>query len=163
MRSPPEAMRVGAVLENQDWKPDVVITGCTMGHNRARGVLLAAGEKTLLEGNTFHSPGAAIRIHGDANYWFEAGAMGKIVIRNNHFDRCGYSHFQRWGRSVILINPEMQEVLGPYHRRIEVSGNTFTDCQLPSVDARAVGELAISSNAGLGEVITVDCGKVVRD
>lgn len=159
----PESMQPGMVIENQTWKPDVEIAGCTMGHNRARGILLAAGETTRVEGNTFNSPGAAIRMHGDSNYWFESGAMGDVLIRNNHFNRCGYSHFRRWGKAVIMIDPEMSEVRGPYHRRIEVSDNTFTDCQLPWVDARAVGELVVKDNRGQGEVLTADCEKVVRD
>lgn len=159
----PAELRPGNLLENADWKPDVHISNCTMGHNRARGILLAAGKKTVIEQNTFQSPGPAIRIHGDANLWYESGAMDEVVIRHNHFDHCGYNHFPRWGKAVILIDPQMTKVVAPYHQKITIEENTFTNCELPAVNARAVGQLTIRNNKGIGQVRHVDCQQVITE
>ena len=59
----------------------------------------------MVEDNHFHNPGAAILIAGDANYWFEAGAVRDVTIRNNHFDNCNYGV---WGQACIEISPEIE-------------------------------------------------------
>ena len=120
----PPDLQIGHVLENHEWRPDVTISGCLSRGNRARGFLLSSAGRVLIEDNTFHTPDAAILIAGDANYWFESGAVRDVTIRNNVFDSCLYGV---WGKAVIDICPEIGSQHGDsgYHRGITIENNRF--------------------------------------
>ena len=61
--------------------PEVLIKGCHMAGNRARGLLLGSRARMIIEDNYFHIPGAAILFEGDGNFWFEqAGVMLSLEI-----------------------------------------------------------------------------------
>jgi hypothetical protein len=121
----PETVRVGDAVGNLDWNPDLTIRGTTVRANRARGFLISTAGKVIVENNHFHTPGAAILIAGDANHWFESGAVRDIVIRRNRFDQCNYGV---WGRATIDINPEIEPSHRSgvrYHRNIAIEDNVF--------------------------------------
>ncbi|MCL5270539.1 MAG: right-handed parallel beta-helix repeat-containing protein, partial [bacterium] len=121
----PEAVRVGDVVANLDAIPDLTIRNCTMGNNRARGPLVSTAGKVRIEGNTFHTPGSALKISGDANYWFESGKVRDVRITGNLFDNC---NFGVWGRGAIDIDPEIERPhFTPecYHRNIVIENNRF--------------------------------------
>ena len=72
-------------LENLGWTPSVTIINSFIGSCRARGILISTPGKALIENNIFESSGSAILIAGDANYWYETGAV-KDVMPNRHKD-----------------------------------------------------------------------------
>ena len=162
----PPAATVGQLIENVDWKPDIVIHGCTIAHNRARGLLIASGREVAIRDNDFESPGPAIQLHGDTRFWYEAGAVGRTRITGNRFRRCGYAQEPRWGTAVITAAPEFESHQGPFHGELLVDGNTFIDSQLPLVDARGVGRVVVQGNQVQGSAATVvhrACGTVLQD
>ena len=121
----PPAVAVGDAVGNLDWNADLTIRGTISRANRARGFLISTGGKVLIEENHFHTPGAAILIAGDANHWFESGAVRDVVIRRNRFENCNYGV---WGRAAIDINPEIEAAHRAgvrYHRDITIEENTF--------------------------------------
>ena len=75
------AIRAGMALENRTWTPDVEIRNCRFLSNRARGLLISTPGKVVVENNFFASSGSAILIAGDANYWYESGAVRQPVRR----------------------------------------------------------------------------------
>ena len=95
-----------------------------IGKNRARGMLLNCSGKTIVENNTFHSPGAAILFEGDARYWFEQGGVKDCTIQNNLFDNCLYGV---WGKAIIDVGAGIIENLdvSRYNKNIKVLNNTF--------------------------------------
>ena len=121
----PPDVRPGDCVGNLSWQADVVIERCVARGNRARGFLLSTAGNVRVEGNTFHTPGAAILIAGDANFWFESGAVRDVTIRGNTFDNC---NFGVWGRACIDVQPEIRPEHrgGPaYHRDVVVEENLF--------------------------------------
>ena len=80
--------------------PEVILKNCICQNNRARGVLLGSRTKIIVEGNRFHTPGAAIMTGGDTEYWFEQGGVSNLEIKNNIFDNCNYGV---WGDAAIQI------------------------------------------------------------
>jgi hypothetical protein len=105
--------------------PEVEITDCVFTGNRARGILLGSAGKTLIVGNIFHNPGAAILLEGDGKTWFEQAAVRDLTITGNRFENC---NFGVWGNAVIEISsPHLDENgLGERcHRNITITGNTF--------------------------------------
>ena len=95
-----------------------------IGKNRARGMLLNCRGKTIVENNTFHSPGAAILFEGDASYWFEQGGVTDCIIQNNLFDNC---LFGVWGKAIIDVGAGITENhdVSRYNKNIKIINNTF--------------------------------------
>ena len=121
----PAQMKPGDAAVCREANPDVTIRGCTSRGNRARGFLISTGGHVVIENNYFHTPGAAVLIAGDANYWFESGPVRDVTIRNNHFDNCNYGV---WGRACIDICPEIapeHRAGAIYHRNIRIENNVF--------------------------------------
>ena len=142
---PPE-IGPGHAIENHAWHADVTIRGCVARGNRARGFLISTPGQVLIENNVLHTPGAAILIAGDANYWFESGAVRDVTIRGNLFDNCLYGI---WGRAVIDICPEIepQHRAGPrYHRDIRIENNRFRAFDGRLLRAESVRGLTVKNN-----------------
>ena len=142
----PDGVGVGSAAQNLTWSADLTIRGCTARGNRARGFLLSTPGKVLVENNHLHVPGAAILIEGDANYWFEAGAVRDITIRNNRFDNCLYGP---WGSAVIQISPGVTpEHRGEprFHRNITVENNRFEVFDPRLLNAHSVDGLIFRHN-----------------
>jgi hypothetical protein len=138
----------GDALENVTWAPDVSIKNNFFGSCRARGVLVTTPGKVVIENNIFESSGSAILIAGDANYWYESGAVKDVLIRNNTFnDACLSSMFQ-FCEAIISIYPEIPRLDSskPFHRNIRIENNTFNPYDYPVLYAKSVEGLVFSNN-----------------
>ncbi len=123
----PQSMRLGDVLDNETTQPNVVMRGCYVGKNRARGTLFKIKGKVLIEDNVFHSSGSAIQIRGGVDGWYESGPVCDITIRKNRFENCKYGV---WGDSVIdilTVVPRGSKTKSeePYHKNILIENNLF--------------------------------------
>ncbi|CAG7650581.1 right-handed parallel beta-helix repeat-containing protein [Paenibacillus allorhizosphaerae] len=144
----PETMRIGDAVENKTWNADLTVRGCTVRANRARGFLITTPGKVLLEHNTISAPGAGIKISGDANLWYESGAVGDVTIRHNRFLACNYC-FPDWGRAVIDIDPEIAEpeaYAESYHRNIRIEHNVFETFDIGIVYGHSVNGFVFRDN-----------------
>jgi len=120
----PANLEIGdAIAEIRDY-PEILISGNIIRNNRARGMLLNCRGKTVVENNTFHSPGAAILFEGDSFFWFEQGGVRDCVIRNNNFENCLYGV---WGKAIIDVKAGILEdkETSRYNRNILIENNTF--------------------------------------
>jgi hypothetical protein len=126
MEGPPaQELRPGDAVASTAGYPDVVIRNSTIRNNRARGLLLGSRGKILIEDNTFHTPGAAILMEGDARYWFEQAGVRDLTIRRNSFDNCNYGV---WGKAVIEVAAGIEPALrdqSRYNRNIVIEENVF--------------------------------------
>ena len=121
----PEALEVGDVVACMDSVPEVHIKHCTIRNNRARGILLGVHGPILVEENHFHSPGAAILLEGDGNFWFEQAGVRDLTVRRNQFDNC---NFGVWGNAVIQVGAGIepsQRAQSRYNRNIVIEDNLF--------------------------------------
>jgi hypothetical protein len=144
----PSGLEVGDALENLSWVPDVIIKNSFFGSNRARGLLLSTPGKVLIENNTFESSGSAILIPGDANGWYESGAVSDVLIRNNIFtDACMTSMYQ-FCEAIISISPEIPkpDEAKPFHRNIRIENNEFHPYDFPVLYAKSVDGLSFTGN-----------------
>ncbi|MBC7625682.1 right-handed parallel beta-helix repeat-containing protein [Ferruginibacter sp.] len=144
----PAATIVGDALENLDWVPDVLIKNSFFGSNRARGILVTTPGKVIIENNIFESSGSAILISGDANDWFESGAVKDVTIRNNTFnDPCLTSMYQ-FCEGIISIDPiiPMPDNNKPFHRNINIENNTFHPFDYPVLYAKSTAGLRFNNN-----------------
>ncbi len=144
----PKVTEPGDALENLDWTPSVLIKNSFFGSNRARGILISTPGKVIIENNTFESSGSAILIPGDANGWFESGAVKDVTIRNNIFnDPCLTSMYQ-FCEGIISIDPEIPklDIAKPFHRNIRIEGNTFNPFDYPVLYAKSTEGLFFNNN-----------------
>lgn len=142
----PAALCVGDALENLTWTPSFTVRESTFGRVRARGLLVSTPKRVLVEDCLFRSSGAAILIAGDANGWFESGAVTNVTIRNNLFFHCNTSAYQ-FGEAIISIYPEIPKAGGPFHRGITIEDNSFLTSSTPVLWAKSVSGLVFRHNA----------------
>lgn len=146
----PRGIEVDDALENLTWTPDAHIVNNRFMSCRARGVLVSTPGKVLIEGNYFESSGAAILIAGDANNWYETGAVKDVIIRNNVFaDPCLTSLYQ-FSEAIISIYPEIPDLTASkdkYHRNIRILDNEFHLYDYPALYAKSVDGLKFNGNS----------------
>lgn len=144
----PVMVTTGDALENLTWTPDLTIRNSFFGSNRARGILVSTPGKVIIENNLFESSGSAILIAGDANQWYESGAVKDVSIRNNVFnDPCLTSMYQ-FCEGIISIYPEIPkpDPGKPFHRNIRIEDNEFHPFDYPVLYAKSVDGLSFSNN-----------------
>ena len=142
---PPE-IGPGWAVDNLRWVADVTVRRTRVHSNRARGFLVTTSGKALFEENYFHSPGAAILLEGDANNWYEAGAVENLLVRRNVFENCNYGV---WGEATIEINPQIQPKERPgqrFHRNIVIEENEFRTFHTDLLRAHCVDGLIFRNN-----------------
>ena len=141
-----DGLTTGRILENMSWVPDVRIQNCVIRRNRARGILLTTPGIVRIEKNRIEAAGACIKISGDANSWFESGAVRDVLIKNNLFGESCYGP-PSWGRAVIDIDPEVRtDSAGPFHQNIRIEQNEFVTFDVGILYARCAGNLQFSHN-----------------
>lgn len=147
--SMPRDVKAGDALENLHWVPSsVTITDNLFGGGRARGLLVSVPSKVVIENNTFYGSGSAILIAGDANQWYETGAVKDVLIRGNRFmSPCNTSYYQ-FGEAIISIDPEIPEPTSehPFHSNITIEDNTFYTANTALVFAKSVKDLVFKNN-----------------
>ncbi|MDR3715375.1 MAG: right-handed parallel beta-helix repeat-containing protein [Puia sp.] len=144
----PRAIAVKDALENLTWTPDLTVRNCLFSFNRARGLLISTPGRVVVEENTFESSGSAILIAGDANQWFESGAVKDVLIRKNIFrDACLTSMYQ-FCEAIISIDPEIPrlDARTPFHRNIVITENEFHPFDYPVLFAKSVSGLSFTDN-----------------
>lgn len=136
-----------SVAENLSCQPDLVMRGCEVRRNRARGILVSTAGKVLVENNRFiQCTYAGIQTAGDANYWFESGPVADLTIRNNVFEDQGLAVGDA---PVLAINPEVGESLDTawcYHNNIIFEDNIINAFSRIIVDARSIGNFVFRRN-----------------
>jgi len=144
----PEGIEVGDALENLTWAPDFTVRDSIFGSCRARGLLVSTPGKVLIENNDFISSGAAILIAGDANGWYESGAVKDVLIRNNRFHPSCLTSWYQFGEGVISIYPIIPDFdpETPFHRNIRIENNHFDLFDYSVLYGLSVDSLTFNNN-----------------
>lgn len=134
-------------IDNISHYADVHINNCAVRHNRARSLLISTPGDVLIENSYFASMMAGIRICGDANYWFESGAVKNVVIRNNTFEDLGIGgHSPQAILQIDPVIPKEERGKGFYHGTIVFEGNTINTFDNQVIYALSVDSLVIRNN-----------------
>lgn len=144
----PPSITVDDALENLTWNPSVEIKNCHFGQHRARAILVSTPEKVWIHDNVFESSGAAICIPGDANHWYEGGAVTDVSITRNIFRNCNSSAYQ-FSEGIISVQPGIPKLdltLPAFHRNIRVTENTFEVFDAPILYVVNVDGFTFSNN-----------------
>jgi hypothetical protein len=141
-------LEVGDALENLTWAPDFTARNCWFGSCRARGLLVSTPGNVVIENNDFVSSGAAILIAGDANGWYESGAVRDVLIRGNRFHPSCLTSWFEFGEGIVSIVPIIPKLdpEKPFHRNIRIEGNQFDVFDYSVLFARSVDGLSFTGN-----------------
>lgn len=144
----PESVTLGDSVADADANTaEFLMRGCVLRGNRARGILLGSRGRTIIEGNTFHTPGAAILFEGDSRFWFEQAGVRDVVIRGNTFDNCNYGV---WGTGCIQVGSGIADEFkstSRYNRNIRIENNLFRAfSKLPLLSIYSVDGLTFTGN-----------------
>ena len=145
----PDDLDVGDALENLSWTPALSVANNHFGNCRARGLLVSTPGEVVIENNVFESSGSAILIAGDANSWFESGAVNNVIIRNNTFNElCNSSPYQFCEGiiSIYPIIPNLDVDTPAFHKNIRIESNQFHPFDYPILFARSVENLSFTNN-----------------
>jgi len=145
----PKKLEVGDAIENLTWSPDFTVKDSQFKNCRARGLLVSTPGKVIIENNIFESSGSAILIAGDANGWFESGAVTDVLIKNNTFtDLCNTSSYQFCEGiiSIYPIIPKLDENTPAFHKNIRIDGNRFNPFDYPLLFARSTDSISFTNN-----------------
>lgn len=117
-------LRPGTTMDNLDCQPELIFTGNRVANNRARSLIFSTKGKVLIDDNHFEQPvNEAIKVLGDANFWFESGSVCDVTIKNNVFiSRSPECPVFEFGPEEDGL-PEMANV--PFHKNIKVISNEF--------------------------------------
>lgn len=140
------AVSAGDLIARKQY-PDVLIKGCRLGNNRARGFLLGSRQQMVIEDCWFHTSGASLLFEGDGYYWYEQAGPRNVVIRNNTFDRCMYGAWT-WGWAPIASNagPRSERQESAYNRNVLIEGNHFILNDPRIIDVYSVDSLVVRDN-----------------
>ncbi|HSO88609.1 MAG TPA: right-handed parallel beta-helix repeat-containing protein [Draconibacterium sp.] len=145
----PKELEVDDALENITWSPDLLVTNSHFKSCRARSLLVSTPGKVVVENNIFESSGSAILIAGDANNWFESGAVTDVLIKNNVFtELCNTSSYQ-FCEGIIAVYPEIPVLNAntpAFHRNIRIEDNHFNPFDFPVLFARSVDGISFINN-----------------
>ncbi|MGJ8642132.1 MAG: right-handed parallel beta-helix repeat-containing protein [Luteolibacter sp.] len=132
-------------IENISTRPGLVFKGNTVRNNRARGILVTAGGKVVIEDNRFERPSmSAILIEGDNHVWYEAGAVEDVTIQNNTF--IGHSLDAALFK-LAPMQPGQTDLQAPYHHQIRITGNEIQAANPVLVEANRISGFGFSGNS----------------
>ncbi len=146
----PKQLKEKNALENLTWSPDLHVTNTQFKSCRARGLLVSTPGKVVIENNDFESSGSAILIAGDANGWYESGAVTDVLIRNNVFtELCNTSSYQFCEGiiSIFPIIPGLNAKTPPFHKNIRIVHNEFHPFDYPVLYAKSVAGISFDNNS----------------
>lgn len=143
----PADVQAGDGVDNLSWHPKLRISRCWMSGNRARGPLLGSRKSTLIEDNTFITPGAALHSGPECDFWCESGPVSDLTIRRNQFVDC--AHEADWIGAVINLTPFLKDQNPPplsLIHRVLIEDNVFKDPNGPCVRIRHAEDITIRRN-----------------
>ncbi len=100
----PSTVMAGDLLENLSAYPEVLVEGCNITRNRARGLLISTPKETIVRDNFFTTEMEAILMPVESGSWFESGNAANVVIEGNTFQDCNTSGLDR---GVIRLHTDI--------------------------------------------------------
>jgi len=134
---------VGDIVCNENRMPRLFVKNCKTGRNRPRGILINTPKKVVIENNEFSNSDCALFFAGDTSFWFEAGGVRDVKIRNNRFNNCCYHNSQ----FPIILYPEYDKnATGCYHKNVVIANNEFQIFGDGVILANSVENLVVLNN-----------------
>jgi hypothetical protein len=144
----PKQVTPDYALENLTWTCNFSVTDSYFKSCRARGLLVSTPGKVVISNNVFESSGSAILIAGDANGWFESGAVNDVTITRNTFKSPCMTSMYQFCEGIISVFPIIPQKSAAtfFHRNIVITNNVFELYDYPILYALSVDGIDFSNN-----------------
>jgi len=144
----PARLAAGHYLGNTAWAPRLVIRGCEVRGNRARGFLIQT-RGAVIENNVIrNNQSAGINVTTDLHPWTESIGTRDVIIRNNVLEGCNKA--ARWHPGVINVFADLEKGKGygaaGVHRNILIEGNTIRDTHNAAIFVASAEGVVIRNN-----------------
>lgn len=140
-------IKVGDNMDEVGDTCEVIFENNICRYNRARAVLLASAGKTVLRGNHFESSGRTILFEADGSFWFESCGTKDVLITDNTFYNCNYvGAYRKTGAVIMAVKRNAIEEGKYFHKKIDISGNRFINCNVTPVSINNVEEFIFKNN-----------------
>lgn len=135
-----ENIKVGDLIDNSSWYPEVILRNNKSINNRARGFLIASPKKILIEQNTFSNMMSAILLEASKfSWWYESGNVQDLTIRNNTFLDGTYGGGKI---GVIEVHAQNADVI----KNINITDNRFNTFNPMLLNINGVTNLKFTGN-----------------
>ena len=121
----PKTLSKDDILENKTWNPTFTMRNCRVTKHRARNAMIKTPLKIVIEDNYFSSDMSSIGLRGETSKWYESGAVGEVIIRNNRFIDCTHGGTDH---AVLWVSPKLNKKFNQteiYDRNIIFENNTI--------------------------------------
>ncbi len=137
----------GLGLDNISWTAQLEMTGCSIGKNWARSVLVKTPGKSAVSNNKFYSTMQGFRNWGDMVWFYESGNITDLLISDNEFiDLCRVGA----GYPAIIIYPQAKQSQGSsesyYNSNIRIINNVISTFDRGILYAFSVDGLTFENN-----------------
>jgi hypothetical protein len=133
-------VKVGDLIDNSSWYPEVVLRNNKSVNNRARGFLIASPKKVLIENNTFSNMMSAILLEASKySWWYESGNVQDLTIANNIFLDGTYGGGKN---GLIEVHAQSAGIV----KNINIINNTFNSFNPMLLNIDGVTNLNFSDN-----------------
>lgn len=148
-------VKVGDLISNNKYYPDVTVRGCTFSRNRGRALCLQGSDNILVENCRFiKSSCCSIFLSSAFDYWQEVGPLTNVTIKNNFFCDCD-TRVDKDNRSTILVQMEgtKYQDIQPIHKNVRIENNRFENINGLSIHASKVDGIVVKDN----EFVNCNC------
>ena len=152
-----DGISVGGIIENVSAMPKVKISGCNTGGNRPRGFLIATNKKAVVENCSFYNSECGVGVFADTDFWFEAGAVKNLIIKN-----CVFKNSYGGGNSAVTISPSVTKTEKFFDKKITVKNNVFYCDYGLAVFASNVKFLLIKNNVAIKDGKKIEFNEQVQ-
>ncbi|WP_053375241.1 alpha-1,3-galactosidase-related protein [Paenibacillus sp. FJAT-27812] len=156
----PASAKLGDVVENITWTPEVEITDNYFARIPTRGVLVTTPRHAVIKRNVFERMRmSAVLVSGDAVSWYESGAVKDLTVEGNRFVECGNAELP-----VISILPENEEIdlEAPVHFGIRIVDNSFEMGEARVMEAKSTRGLVFQNNTIQSAIGTLRAEDAIR-
>ncbi|MDR0534564.1 MAG: right-handed parallel beta-helix repeat-containing protein [Verrucomicrobiales bacterium] len=128
-----------------------VIRHCTIRNNRARGMLIKAGDGLIEDCTIQGSSMGGIVVAPEMGVWNESDYARNLIIRRNTIERCNYwSHPGNSQAGALTVNAYEYGRFVPSstggHRNILIKDNTFINNDGPNIVITSASDVTIRNN-----------------
>ena len=133
-------IKIGDLIDNSNWYPEVILRNNRALNNRARGFLIASPKKVLIENNTFSNMMSAILLEASKySWWYESGNVQDLTIKNNTFLDGTYGGGKNGLIEVLAQSPGLV-------KNINIINNKFNSFNPMLLNINGVTNLKFSGN-----------------
>ncbi len=153
----PSNVLAGDLLENLSAYPEVLVEGCNISRNRARGLLISTPRSTVVRENLFHTEMEAILLPVESGLWYESGNAANVTIEENTFQDCNTSGLDR---GVIRLHTDLKNGNTAFSN-IVVKNNTFNHfdnllLEISNVDGFEFSNNTITASGAFAPIYTAN-------